>query len=110
VLPGLAQSGVDYVYNASDPLYWIAWEYTTLWSRMHAHGFFGMNGIVEDIYGRFWADQTTVQMTVYSDPTVRGDLSASSNWPIPRAPINFISADKTFRWASRSAGRLRRSS
>ena len=46
VQPGLAQSGVDYVYNASDPLYWIAWENTDQfqWTRMHGHGFFGTNG------------------------------------------------------------------
>src|SRR5208282_5668382 len=81
VQPGLAVSGVDYVYNASDPLYWIAWENTTLWTRMHGHGFFGTNGYLQDIYGRFYwgngiANFSTVQVTVHPDPTVRGNLSA----------------------------------
>jgi uncharacterized delta-60 repeat protein/uncharacterized repeat protein (TIGR01451 family) len=81
VQPGLAQSGVDYVYNASDPLFWIAWEYTDLKSRMHSHGLFGTNGVLEDIYGRaWWGNGITlpsgVTITLHPDLAVRGDLNA----------------------------------
>ena len=96
VQPGLAQSGPDYVYNASDPLYWIAWENTDeiQWTRMHRHGYFGTNGIVEDIYGRFfWGDAianlTTVQVTVHPDPTVRGNLSAQFQLANPAGADQF---------------------
>ncbi|MFZ0829365.1 MAG: Calx-beta domain-containing protein [Verrucomicrobiia bacterium] len=83
IQPGLAQSGVDYVYNASSPLYWITWENTVLNTRMHSDGLFGTNGVMEDIYGRPWwgginafANLTAVQVTVHPDPTVRGNLNA----------------------------------
>jgi len=92
--PGLAKSGVDYVYNADAPLYWIAWEYTTLWTRMHEHGFFGTNGMVEDIYGRFFwgngiANLTGVQVTVHTDPTVRGNLNAQFQLANPASADQF---------------------
>ena len=50
VVPGLAQSGVDYVYNALEPLYWIAWEYRAnpRETRKHSDGLSGINGFLVD--------------------------------------------------------------
>src|SRR6185369_7760886 len=66
VLPGLAQPGVDYNYFQGNPLYWIAWEYVNPSGRMHSDGFYGTNGFVNDIYGRFWSGSpslSTVSVT-----------------------------------------------
>jgi uncharacterized delta-60 repeat protein len=94
VQPGLAQSGVDYVYNAAGPLYWIAWENTTLNTRMHIHGFFGTNGMLEDIYKRFWwgnaiVNLTAVQVTVRPNLTVRGNLNAQFQLANPAGADQF---------------------
>jgi len=94
VQPGLANSGVDYVYNANAPLYWIAWEYVDLNSRMHSHGLFATNGVLEDIYERhFWgggvATPSIVQITVHPNPTVRGDLSAQFQLANPAGADQF---------------------
>ena len=92
--PGLARSGVDYVYNANEPLWWVAWENTSLVTRMHAHGFFGTNGILEDIYGRFfwnnyYSDLTATLVTVYPDQTVRGNLNAQFQLANPAGADQF---------------------
>ncbi len=94
--PGLAQSGVDYNYTAVDPFYWITWEYTTLVTRMHSHGLFGTNGIMEDIYQRAIfsgvnaiADPAAVQVSVYSDPAIRGNLNAQFQLANPSGADQF---------------------
>ena len=78
--PVLAQSGVDYIYNAVDPLYWIAWEYCGP-TRMHSDGLFGTNGFVADIFGNHYAgavpNLSQAIITVLTDPTVAGDLTAN---------------------------------
>jgi uncharacterized delta-60 repeat protein len=51
VLPGEAQSGLNYVYYGTPPMYWISWEY--LWdpSRVRSGGIYGNNGAMVDAYG-----------------------------------------------------------
>jgi len=63
--PGLAQSGIDYVYNNTPPLYLGSWwtdgalrpfysTYPNAITRAHSDGFFGTNDIPTDIYGHMW--------------------------------------------------------
>jgi hypothetical protein len=81
VQPELAQSGADYVYDASAPLYWIAWEYVATKSRMHSDGLFGPNGLVRDVFGNTWAggvaELSQVLVDLPSDTSVAGDLTAN---------------------------------
>jgi uncharacterized delta-60 repeat protein len=53
VTPGLAQSGSDYFYSSTPPLYWVASEFTSHPTRNRSDGLFGLNGALEDIYGHF---------------------------------------------------------
>ncbi len=60
VLPGLAQSGVDYLYNGdyngTSPLYWMLWEYYGA-TRMHSDAFIGQNLVPTDtVVGDSWSD------------------------------------------------------
>ena len=55
VLPGTAQVGKDYSYQAAPPLYWIAWRYLAnpLLSRMREDGLWGASGnsLLKDALG-----------------------------------------------------------
>lgn len=82
VLPVLAQSGSDYIYNAVDPLYWIDWEY---WggniSRMHSDGLFGIGGQTKSVFGGLDSGEagilSQVVISVLADTSVAGDLTAN---------------------------------
>ncbi len=50
ILPGTAQSGADYAYDSTPPLFWIAWRYTSYATRLRSDGLFGVNGSLQDIY------------------------------------------------------------
>ena len=54
VLPGSAQAGLDYVYNATAPVYPIEWEYIGP-TRMHSDGLWGTNTVMNDVYGGVWS-------------------------------------------------------
>lgn len=78
---GQAQNGVDCIYNAIDPTYWIYWEYLTGGSRMHSDGLFGQNGYVSDIFGGNWtgaiSDMSQVVVSLINNPDNAGDLTAT---------------------------------
>jgi uncharacterized delta-60 repeat protein len=79
VLPGLAQSGVDYDYSGLNPLYSTVWEYTSPMGRMHSDGLFGINGFAEDPYGRFWSGsgtQSSVVVNIIENTNSLSNLSA----------------------------------
>jgi uncharacterized delta-60 repeat protein len=44
VQPGLALAGQDYRYQSAPPLYWVAWAYLNLPSRMREDGLWGVSG------------------------------------------------------------------
>jgi uncharacterized delta-60 repeat protein len=92
VQPELAQSGADYIYDAADPLYWIAWEYLGP-SRMHSDGLFGASGLVTDIYGSIWAGSipnlSQVIVSLPSDTSVAGNLTANFQLANPSVADQF---------------------
>jgi uncharacterized delta-60 repeat protein len=79
VVPGLAQSGVDYSYSSVAPLYPIGWEYSGP-TRMHSDGLFGANGIMQDSYGQIFkygfGGPAAVSITINNNSQSAGDMSA----------------------------------
>ena len=76
---GLAQSGVDYSYDALNPLYWIAWGSQSPMGRMRSDGYFGTNGFVEDVYGQYWigsSEQSSVAVNILENTNSLSNLSA----------------------------------
>ena len=75
VQPGLAQSGVDYVYNSVPPIYLGSWwpdemiepyNSTALHTitRCHSDGFYLSNAIPTDIYGHIWFPYSPGRLTL----------------------------------------------
>jgi uncharacterized delta-60 repeat protein len=55
VVPGSAKAGLDFFYSAGSPLYPIEWEYFGgPATRMHSDGLFGLNTVMNDVYGQLW--------------------------------------------------------
>ncbi len=104
VLPGLAQSGMDYSYSGNAPTYPIEWEFMGP-TRQHSDGLFGNNDLMNDNYGYLWkfgfAGPASANVSIINNTTTAGNLSAHSNWPI-REPTSSIWAVRTYRWASPS--------
>jgi uncharacterized delta-60 repeat protein len=92
VIPGVAQSGVDYSYYAAPPLYPIAWEYVGP-SRMHGDGLYGQNTFMNDPYGRLWSYGTTgpaaVNVSVLNNPLATADYSAQFQLANPSGADKF---------------------
>src|ERR1035437_3065748 len=89
VQPGLAQSGSDYVYNSTPPLYLGSWwpdgdiqpyysSFPRAITRAHSDGFFGTNAIPTDIYGHVWFPYPpgTLLLTI-KNSGVPGDVDRS---------------------------------
>ena len=88
-LPGLAQAGVDYIYNGAAPLYTGPWwqnegavfaylpDVGRSLTRCHSDGFFGTNELPVDIYGHHWFGYTPgkVVMTIKNTGAV-GNVDA----------------------------------
>jgi uncharacterized delta-60 repeat protein/uncharacterized repeat protein (TIGR01451 family) len=82
---GLAQSGVDYVYDNVPPLYSSSWNLTNNSSvnlaltRMHSDGLFGTNTVPMDIYGHLWFNYTVgrVDVKINNDTLIQGDRAAT---------------------------------
>jgi uncharacterized delta-60 repeat protein len=93
VRPGLAQSGVDYIYNSAAPLYWIAWEYLVSLTRMHSDGLFGINTILQDIYGSGWVgfypSQAGVTVTLLNNALASGDQNGQFQLANPSGADQF---------------------
>ena len=96
VLPGLASSGVDYIYNSTPPLYWIAWEYLSHPSRLHSDGLSGQNGSLIDPYGLFLSsaekivnNQSDVTLTIKNNKQSSGNLNAQFQLANPAGSDQF---------------------
>ncbi len=85
VQSGLAQSGVDYTYNSGSPLFWIAWNYISHETRVHADGLFGQSGFLIDPYGlsltlaqedALLNNQSKTTISIINNKQTSGNLSA----------------------------------
>jgi len=93
VLPGLAQSGADYSYDATAPTYPIDWEYLSP-SRMHSDGLNGTNGIMYDtVANGFWRfgfdGPAAVNVSIINNPQSSGNLSAQFQLANPSGADQF---------------------
>ena len=92
VLPGVAQSGVDYSYYAAAPLYPIGWEYTGP-TRDHIDGLFGLNTIMQDNYGENWsyglAGPAAVNVSLLNNKLATGDYNAEFQLANPSGADQF---------------------
>jgi uncharacterized delta-60 repeat protein len=79
VAPGTAHSGLDYNYNGAAPLYPIMWEYIGP-SRMHSDGLFGVNTVMNDVFGGTWSlglnGMGSVLVTINNNQLVSGNTHA----------------------------------
>jgi uncharacterized delta-60 repeat protein/uncharacterized repeat protein (TIGR01451 family) len=97
---GLAQSGVDYIYNAVPPIYLTSWRLYMLGfqssqgnasTRMHSDGLFGDNFVPTDIYGHNWFNYTPGQLvvTILNDNIMQGDRNTTFRLANPTAADQF---------------------
>lgn len=94
---GLAQSGVDYIYNAVPPIYLSSWAGELYWTpdtpnsatRMHSDGLFGDNFVPTDLYGHQWFAYTPGILVV----TVINDFLNQGNRDTTFRLVNPSSAD-----------------
>jgi uncharacterized repeat protein (TIGR01451 family)/uncharacterized delta-60 repeat protein len=85
VLPGVAQSGTDYVYNNGAPFYFNTWNLDLLpftpdtpnsRTRDHSDGFSGTNLIPTDIFGHHWFGYNMAKATISTrNSGIPGDVS-----------------------------------
>jgi len=101
ILPGLAQSGVDYIYDSPAPLYWIAWEYrqNPNQTREHSDGLSGINGFLVDPFGislnntpadALLNNLSKVTVSVIKNPATSGNLNAQFQLANPSYADNFF--------------------
>ncbi len=83
VIPNLAQSGVDYGYDAAPPIFWTASQFTVHPSRERSDGLYGNSGFLEDPYGLFLTLSDTllnqaseVTVSIINNKLSSGDLDA----------------------------------
>ncbi len=103
VQPGLAQSGSDYVYNNTPPLYLSSWwwsdgllepyysTYPHAVTRAHSDGFLGTNAIPTDIYGHMWFPYPpgTLVLTI-KNSGVPGDVATKVQLANPSGADQFF--------------------
>jgi uncharacterized delta-60 repeat protein len=95
VQPSTAQSGRDFYYNSTPPLFWIAWDYITTPTRTHGDGLFGVNGFLQDVFNFLsLADaginrQSAVTVSVIKNPLTSGDLNAQFQLANPSGADEF---------------------
>ena len=98
-LPGQAQSGVDYVYNSTPPLYLSTWNLYLLGfnsdaprseTRKHDDGLSGTNNIPTDIFGHYWFGYNPGRVTVSTrNSAVPGNTSTTVQLVNPSGADSF---------------------
>ena len=93
---GTAQSGQDYSYNSTPPLYWIASQFTVHPSRERRDGLFGLNGDLQDVYGLFLTladlplnNQSAVTVSVINNSQSSGNQAAQFQLANPSGDNEF---------------------
>ncbi len=96
VLPGLAQPGQDYTYQAASPLFWIAWDFVSSPSRQREDGLWGVGGSLSDALGLSLplSDKTinnlsAVNVGVHANSSSPGNLNAQFQLANPSLAESF---------------------
>ena len=96
VAPGLAQSGRDYFYDNTPPLYWVASQFLFEPTRERSDGLFGLNGSLQDPYGLFLSladlivnNQSVATVSVINNPQSSGNLNAQFQLANPSSANTF---------------------
>lgn len=96
VLPGLAQSGSDYGYDSTPPIFWLASQFTVHPSRDRSEGLFGLNGDLQDIYGLYLTladlpinEQSGVSVSIINNSQKSGNLNAQFQLSNPSGDSEF---------------------
>ncbi|HWW00693.1 MAG TPA: Calx-beta domain-containing protein [Candidatus Acidoferrum sp.] len=99
---GLAQSGVDYVYNSAAPVYVGSWWPSDLvtpffpdtpraLTRAHSDGFSGTNELPVDVYGHYWFGYTPAKVTIpIKNSGVPGDINTIIQMANPSGADQFF--------------------
>lgn len=96
--PGLAQSGVDYIYNAIPPIFLSSWRLTFPASQpgsttlMRSDGLFGNNFVPTDIFANNWFQYTPGDLivTIKNDTIDFGDRNTTLRLGNPTAADQFL--------------------
>jgi uncharacterized delta-60 repeat protein len=96
VLPGLAQSGRDYTYDSTPPLYWVACAFTSQNTRQRSDGLWGLDGSLEDPFGVFLLlsdlplnNQSVATVSVLNNAQSSGNLNAQFQLSNPSGANTF---------------------
>lgn len=96
VIPGLAQSGRDYFYDNTPPLYWVSSDFATHPSRERSDGLFGYSTTLEDPYGQFLTladlplnNQSAAEVSVINNNQTSGNLNAQFQLSNPSGANEF---------------------
>ena len=102
VQPGLAQSGTDYAYNSTPPLYTSSWDpagglqpyysdYPNAITRAHEDGLLGNNEIPNDVYNHFWFGYTPGLITLTIENSgIPGDVDTQVQLANPSGEDQFF--------------------
>ena len=96
IQPGTAQSGADYFYDSTPPLFWVAWRFTTsTQTRLRSDGLFGVNGFLQDVFSSLSVadalinNESDVTVSIIKDTQTSGDLNAQVQLANPSGADEF---------------------
>lgn len=96
VQQGLAQSGRDYSYDSTPPVFWVASQFTVNETRERSEGLFGVDGSLEDPYGLFLTladlpinNQSVPTVSVINSTLTSGNLNAQFQLANPSGDNEF---------------------
>ncbi len=83
VVAGAAQSGKDFSYDSSEPIFWVDSEFLTHESRDRGDGLSGLSGFLVDPFGLYLPladapvnDESEVTVSIVNDKSASGNLDA----------------------------------
>ncbi|MGA2246808.1 MAG: Calx-beta domain-containing protein, partial [Verrucomicrobiota bacterium] len=96
VLAGTAQSGSDFAYNSTPPIFWVASDFLTHPTRDRGDGLSGLSGFLSDPFGLYLTladlivnQQSEVSVSVINDKSVSGNLDAQLQLANPSGADTF---------------------
>lgn len=93
---GTAQSGSDYFYDSTSPLFWVESQFAVHPSRERGDGLFGVNGTLQEIYGLFLTladlpinNQSAVTVSIINNSQKSGNQSTQFQLANPSGDNEF---------------------